>query len=99
MTAGHNALRGSGPGQQHAFDDAMALGGAEFPGFSLLLTSNRERALEIGLRFRRIRLRGLQCNFAGHAMNFGFAPFFLGCFHCCHRFANAAPSLLELPKL
>src|SRR6202045_3750167 len=24
MTAGHNALRGSGPGQQHAFDDAMA---------------------------------------------------------------------------
>jgi len=27
MTAGHNALRGSGPGQQHAFDDAMALVG------------------------------------------------------------------------
>ena len=27
MTAGHNALRGSGPGQQHAFDDAMTLGG------------------------------------------------------------------------
>jgi hypothetical protein len=26
MTAGHNALRGSGPGQQHAFDDAMTLG-------------------------------------------------------------------------
>src|SRR5436309_1963431 len=24
MTAGHNALRGSGPGQQPAFDDAMA---------------------------------------------------------------------------
>ena len=24
MTAGHNTLRGSGPGQQHAFDDAMA---------------------------------------------------------------------------
>ena len=24
MTAGHNALRGSGPGQHHAFDDAMA---------------------------------------------------------------------------
>jgi hypothetical protein len=24
MTAGHNALRGSGSGQQHAFDDAMA---------------------------------------------------------------------------
>ena len=27
MTAGHNALRGSGPGQQHAFEDAMALVG------------------------------------------------------------------------
>ena len=24
MTAGHNALRGSGPGQKHAFDDALA---------------------------------------------------------------------------
>src|SRR6476646_2499513 len=24
MTAGHNALRGSGPGQKRAFDDAMA---------------------------------------------------------------------------
>src|SRR5262252_3717104 len=27
MTAGHNALRGSGPGQQHAFKDAVALMG------------------------------------------------------------------------
>jgi hypothetical protein len=27
LTAGHNALRGSGPGQKHAFDDAMALVG------------------------------------------------------------------------
>ena len=24
MTAGHNALRGSGPDQKHAFEDAMA---------------------------------------------------------------------------
>src|SRR6516164_8424226 len=24
MTAGHNALRGSGPGQKNAFDDALA---------------------------------------------------------------------------
>src|SRR5678816_1044848 len=24
MTAGHNALRGSGPGQKHAFEDAKA---------------------------------------------------------------------------
>jgi hypothetical protein len=27
MTAGHNAFRGSGPGQKPAFDDAMALVG------------------------------------------------------------------------
>ena len=27
MTAGHNALRGSGPGQKHAFDNALALVG------------------------------------------------------------------------
>src|SRR5271167_4966015 len=27
MTAGHNALRGSGPGQKRAFDDAVALVG------------------------------------------------------------------------
>src|SRR6516225_12438670 len=27
MTAGHNALRGSGPGQKHAFEDAMVLVG------------------------------------------------------------------------
>src|SRR4029450_3000865 len=27
MTAGHNALRGSGPGQKHAFEDAVALMG------------------------------------------------------------------------
>src|SRR6478672_13248503 len=27
MTAGHNALRGSGPGQKHAFENAMALVG------------------------------------------------------------------------
>ena len=29
MTAGHNALRGSGPGQKPAFDNAMALGGVD----------------------------------------------------------------------
>ena len=34
-----------------------AHGGAEFPGFGLLLASNCERVLEIGFRFRRIRLR------------------------------------------
>jgi hypothetical protein len=27
VTAGHNALCGSGPGQKHAFEDAMALVG------------------------------------------------------------------------
>src|SRR5258708_3314982 len=31
MTAGHNALRGSGPGQKLAFDNAMALVGCPSP--------------------------------------------------------------------
>jgi PAS domain-containing protein len=71
---------------------------AQLPGLCLLRPRNRERALEIGLRFRCIRLRGLQCNFAAHAMNFGFAPFFLGCFNRRSRFADAAPSVIELAE-
>ena len=54
---------------------------AQFPGFCLLLTGDGERTLKIHLRFRHLRHRGLQCNFASHAINFGLAPFFLGCFH------------------
>ena len=32
------------------------------------------------------------------AMDLGLAPPFLGCFHRRHRFANAAPSVIELAE-
>ena len=50
-------------------------------------------------RFRCIRLGRHQRDFARDAMDLGLAPFFLGCFHRCHRFADAAPSVIELAKL
>ena len=40
-----------------------AHGGAEFPGFGLLLAGDRERALEIRFRFRRIRLAATSARF------------------------------------
>ena len=40
-----------------------AHGGAEFPGFGLLLAGDGERALEIRFRFRRIRLGRLAARF------------------------------------
>ena len=49
--------------------------------FACCCTRNRERALEIGFRFRRVRLRRLECNFTGDSMDLGFAPPFLGCFN------------------
>jgi hypothetical protein len=44
-----------------------ACGGAEFPGFCLLLACDRERALEIDFRFRRISVKRLERNFPGDA--------------------------------
>ena len=66
--------------------------------FGLLLARDRERALEIRFRFRRIRLGRLQRDFAGNAIDLGLAPSFLGCFDRRHRFANAAPSVIELAE-
>src|SRR4030081_1230823 len=45
MIAGHNALRGSGPGQQLAFDDAMALVGCPDRPPNLHLTPDVRRDL------------------------------------------------------
>ena len=73
--------------------------GAEFPGFGLLLARDRECVLEIRFRFRRIRLRRLQRDFAGDAMDLGLAPSFLCCFRRRYRFANAAPSIIELVRV
>jgi hypothetical protein len=46
-----------------------AHGGAEFPGLCLLLTGNCERVAEKRFGFRGIRLRRLERNLAGDAMN------------------------------
>ena len=46
-----------------------AHGGAEFPGLCLLLTGNCERVAEKSFGFRGIRLRRLERNLAGDAMN------------------------------
>ena len=43
-------------------------------------------------------VRRHQRDFAGHAMDLGLAPSFLGCFHCGHRLADAAPSVIELAE-
>src|SRR6516162_698650 len=51
-------------------------GGAEFPGFGLLLTSDREGALEIRLSFRHIRFGRHQCDFAGCSTYIGFPQLF-----------------------
>jgi hypothetical protein len=71
---------------------------AQLPGLCLLLTCHRERTLEIDLRFRRVGFWRHQRDFSGNAMDLGLAPRFLGCVHRRHRFADAAPSVIELTE-
>ena len=66
-------------------------GGAEFPGFGLLLTCDSERSLEMCLRFRRIGLRRLERDLPGNAMEIGFTSAFLGSLYGRHHFADATP--------
>src|ERR1700674_4095607 len=40
----------------------------------------------------------MSANFARRSVDLSLAPVFLGCFRRCHRFANVAPRLLELPS-
>src|SRR5215831_18317564 len=68
--------------------------GAQFPGLCLLLTCDRARTLEICLCFCRIRLRRIERDLPGHAMDLGLPLSVFGCFHCCDRFTNAAPGLI-----
>ena len=65
----------------------------------MLLTRDRKRAFEICFRFRRILLGRLECDFPSDAMHIGLAPPLLGGFHRPYRFANAAPSIIELVEL
>ena len=60
---------------------------------------DRECTLEIRFRFRRNRLRQLKRDFPGNAIDLSLAPAFLACLHCRHRFANAAPSVIELAEV
>src|SRR5262249_53283864 len=75
-----------------------AHGGAEFPRLGLLLASDRERTFKVRLRFGSIPLRQLERNFNSDAISLGLKPSFLGCFDLVHRFADAAPSAIELAE-
>ena len=66
--------------------------------FACCSRATASAALEMRLRFRHFRLGRLQRDFPGDAMDFGLAPSFLGCFHRLHRFADAAPSVIELTE-
>jgi hypothetical protein len=57
------------------------------------------RALEILFRFRRVRLRRLQCDVPGNAIDISQVPSFLSCFDRAHRFVDTAPSVVELAEL
>src|SRR5208282_6272725 len=82
-----------------AFKSRHAHRRAQFPGLCLLRARNRERALEIRVRFRRIRLGRLKRDFPGHAMDLGLEPPFLGCFDNGNSFADAARSVIELAEV
>jgi hypothetical protein len=66
--------------------------------FALLRPRDRERTLEMRLRFHRIRFRRSKRDFAGHAMDLGLAPSLLGCLNRSDRFANTAPGIIELTE-
>src|SRR5262249_40593209 len=68
----------------------------QLPRLCLLPACDRQRALEIHLRFGRIRLWRLERDFPGHPMDIGLEPRFPGCFDYGHRLVNAAPSVIEL---
>ena len=75
-----------------------AHGGAQFPGFGLLLAGDGEGALEVRLCFACVSLRGLQLEFSGNTVDLGLPQSFSGRFDCRHRFTNARPSRSELTE-
>ena len=66
--------------------------------FGLLLACDGEARSKYASAFAASGSRRLQRDFAGDAMDLGLEPRFLGCFHRRHRFANAAPSVIELAE-
>src|SRR5262249_13958755 len=57
-----------------------------------------EGLVEVRLRFRRIRLRRLQRDFAGNTIDLGLPPPFLTVLYCSHRLANVAPCVVEMAE-
>ena len=74
-----------------------AHGGAEFPGFGLLLTSNGEGELEIVFSRQRIGFR-LARDFPSDAIHVRFPPGFVAIFDCSYRLVNIAPRFVELAE-
>ena len=71
-----------------------AYGGAEPPGFGLLLARGRNCALETSLRLQRIPTH--QCGFTSQSLNLSRAPPFLSGFDEGERLINAAACFLVL---
>ena len=64
----------------------------------MLRPRNRERTLEIRFRFLRIRLRRLERDFAGDAIDLSFLPSLFRFFDRLDCFADKAPSVSELAE-
>ena len=66
--------------------------------FACCCTRNRERALEIRLRFRRIRLRRLERDFACNATDLGLEPSFFGCYSWLRQCSGERHQIGEAPQ-
>ena len=62
------------------------------------MTRDGERALGMRFRFQRIRLRRLQGDFSGNAMDIGFVLTFVSCLQRNYGFADAARRFIELAE-
>ena len=75
-----------------------AHGGAQFPGFGLLLAGHCESTLEVRFCFRGIPLRRFQREFTANPLKLNSVPPFLGSFACYYRFVNATLGVIELTE-
>ena len=71
---------------------------AQFPGLCSLLVRDCECAVEIGLRFRGIRLWRFQHDFSGEAIDLGLEQPLLGYFDRGHRLGDTVPSVTKLAE-
>src|SRR5690349_16890082 len=87
------ALPSLAPQPRHAYCRA------QFPGFRLLRTGDRQGALEAGFGLYHVPLWRHQRDFAGDAMDLRLVPLFLCRLDRRDRFADIARSVIELAKL